>query len=71
MSGAVDYLYLEKNTGILIDWLLNIGVSDILRMPEKIEEISHFANEMVLKISALASKMDQIKKMKALYFVIW
>ena len=38
-------------------------------MLEKIEEIFHFANEMVLKISALAYKMDQIKKMKALYFL--
>ena len=37
-------------------------------MPEKSKEISHFANEMFLKISALASKMGQIKKMKALYF---
>ena len=28
-------------------------------MLEKIEEISHFANEMFLKISALASKICQ------------
>ena len=39
-------------------------------MLEKIAEISHFANEMGVKIIALASKVGQIKKMKAHYFVM-
>ena len=38
-------------------------------MLEKIEEISYFANEAVFKkMSALAPKMGQIKRIKALYF---
>ena len=66
MSGAVDYFYLEKNTGILIDyWSSEFQI--FWECQKKIEEISHFANEMGVKIIALASKVGQIKKIMALY----
>ena len=60
MSGAVDYFYLEKNTG-------DYWSSEFYKV-----QIFWKCQKMVLMISALASKMGQIKKMKAqLYFVVW
>ena len=64
-----SWLIWKKNTGDY--WSSEFYKGQIFwECQKKIEEISHFANEMGVKIIALASKVGQIKKMKAHYFVM-